>query len=80
MRKALMAHLRDIRENMGIQQAKFALRMETTQSAISDLETGRVDPQLSTVQKFAATLGARLTVTVEVKSRIHHNRFLAWSD
>lgn len=36
--------------------------METTQSAVSDLERGTADPQLSTLQRYARAVGARVVV------------------
>lgn len=48
------------RSELGISQADVAKRMDTTQSAVSDLETGGTDPRLSTVQRFASALDCHL--------------------
>jgi len=43
-------------------QKAIAAAMGTTQSAISDIENGRVDPRLSTLQRYARAAGKRLAV------------------
>ena len=43
-------------------QTAVATAMGTTQSAISDIENGRVDPRLSTLQRYARAVGKRLAV------------------
>lgn len=43
-------------------QRAIATAMGTTQSAISDIENGRVDPRLSTLQRYARAAGRRLAV------------------
>jgi predicted NBD/HSP70 family sugar kinase/transcriptional regulator with XRE-family HTH domain len=48
----------------GRSQKKVAAWMGTTQSAISDIENGRVDPRLSTLQRYARAVGTRLEVTL----------------
>lgn len=45
-------------------QRAVAEIMGTTQSAVSDLETGRVDPRLSTLQRYARAVGGRLRVRI----------------
>lgn len=47
-----------------ISQREVAARMGTAQSAVSDLERGLTDPQWSTVQRYAAAVGARVRVEV----------------
>lgn len=41
------------RKRAGLSQAAAANLMGTTQSAVSSLESGRIDPQLSTMQRYA---------------------------
>ncbi len=48
-----------IRKSKKLSQKKLAARMGTTQSAVSDLESGRVEPQLRTLQRYARALGHR---------------------
>lgn len=54
--------LRASRKGAGLTQKDVALAMGTTQSAVSDLERGDTDPQLSTLQRYARATGARLKV------------------
>jgi DNA-binding XRE family transcriptional regulator len=44
-----------------IAQAEVARRMGTTQSVIARLESGKVDPTLSTLERYASALGANFT-------------------
>jgi transcriptional regulator with XRE-family HTH domain len=43
-------------------QKQVAQAMQTTQSAVSELEGGATDPRLSTLQRYARAVGAELTV------------------
>ena len=63
-RLALADALRAARRAAGLTQKDVAEAMGTTQSAISDLERGDTDPQLSTLQRYARATGARLDVDV----------------
>lgn len=58
---ALEAMIR-ARAEAGVTQAELAERMETTQSAIARLESGRVSPTVETLQKYARALGKRLKI------------------
>ena len=42
-------------------QAEVARRMGTTQSVVARLESGKVDPTLSTLERYASALGANLS-------------------
>ena len=44
--------------------------METTQSAISELEGGSTDPRLSTLQRYARAVGAHLQVRLNIYQSI----------
>ena len=59
-----VAQLAERRRQLGLTQRDVAERMGTTQSAVSDLEAGRTDPRWSTVQRYAAAIGARVRVEV----------------
>lgn len=48
-----------IRKKKGLSQKDLAALMGTSQSAVSDLESGRVEPQLRTLQRYARALGHR---------------------
>lgn len=50
------------RKLAGISQKEVAKVMGTTQSAISDLEKGRGDAHLSTLQRFARAVGKKLII------------------
>ena len=59
-RLAMLAAMPRIRSHRKLSQASVAAAMGTTQSAISDLESGRVDPQLRTLQRYARAIRRRL--------------------
>jgi DNA-binding XRE family transcriptional regulator len=52
------------RRDSGANQTVIAERMGTTQSAVSNLESGAIDPRLSTLQRYARAIGGRLVVTL----------------
>ena len=57
-----MSELRAAREQRGLSQAEVADRIGTTQSAVARLESARSDTRLSTVQRYAEAVGARVLV------------------
>lgn len=59
-RKRLLRELAEMRADANLTQQDVAQRMETSQPAIARMETGGVDPRLSTVQRYAASIGKRL--------------------
>ncbi|GAB7040443.1 type II toxin-antitoxin system antitoxin HigA [Catenuloplanes niger JCM 9533] len=65
-RQALLDQLIQIRKSLKISQRVVAERMQTTQSAISDIENGVVDPHLSTMQRYARAVTARILLTVDL--------------
>ncbi len=65
-RHRLRATLVGIRKDRGLTQKEVARLMETTQSAVSDLERGGVDPHLSTLQRYARAVGAQVRVTTSL--------------
>jgi transcriptional regulator with XRE-family HTH domain len=66
-RANLLAYLIQCRQDKGLSQSIVAEAMETTQSAVSELEGGGTDPRLSTLQRFARALGSRLVVSVDTE-------------
>lgn len=60
----LLERLATVRRTRGLTQRDVASAMETSQSAISELENGDSDPRISTVQRYARALGARVTFAV----------------
>lgn len=59
-RRVLLADLAAIRSHSRISQETIAKRIKTSQSAIARLEAGSVDPRLSTLQRYAASIGKRV--------------------
>lgn len=47
---------RKIREDRGLSQSDVAALMRTSQSVVSELESGNADPRLSTVRRYLAAL------------------------
>lgn len=64
-RSKLLLLLQRIRRETGLTQSVLAELMGTTQSAVSDLEAGTTDPRLSTIQRYARALNARLILDIE---------------
>ena len=63
-RRALLEALTAIRSRSRISQRAIAKRIHTSQSAIARLEAGIVDPRLSTIQRYAASVGKRIQWTL----------------
>ncbi len=59
-RRALVEKLAAIRTRSRISQKTIARRIKTSQPAIARLEAGTVDPRLSTIQRYAASVGKRI--------------------
>jgi transcriptional regulator with XRE-family HTH domain len=59
---ALVAELVAHRRAAGLSQGEVAERMGTSQPAVARLEAGQVDARMSTVQRYAAAVGARLNI------------------
>ncbi len=53
------------RAQAGLTQEQLAQRMETTQSVIARLESGRNRPSTQTLERLAAATGTRLKITFE---------------
>ena len=49
------------RKRQRITQKILAARMDTKQSTLARMEQGKRNPRLSTLQRYAASLGKRLT-------------------
>ncbi len=56
--------LRAAREEAGLTQEDLAERLHTKRSAISRIENHAEDIRLSTIEKFAAAIGKRLTLKI----------------
>lgn len=59
-RRALIAQLTAKRRELHIPQAEVARRMVTSQAFISRFESGEVDPQHSTEDRYAAAIGVQI--------------------
>jgi DNA-binding XRE family transcriptional regulator len=59
---ALARELIAARARAGLSQAEVATRMGTTQSTIARLESGRTQPSLRTLNRFATATGSRAVV------------------
>jgi transcriptional regulator with XRE-family HTH domain len=53
------------RVRAGLTQEQLAERMNTSQSVIARLESGRVKPSTQTLQRLAAATGTRLKISFE---------------
>jgi ribosome-binding protein aMBF1 (putative translation factor) len=62
---ALMAAVAQARARSGLSQAELARRMNTTQSTIARLESGRALPSTRTLTRFAKATGHRLKISFE---------------
>jgi DNA-binding XRE family transcriptional regulator len=59
-RRRLLRELAAARREAGLTQTAVAARMGTSEAAVSRLESGEVDPKVSTVERYAAALGKRV--------------------
>lgn len=55
----------EARANAGLTQAQMAERMQTTQSVVARLESGRAHPSTRTLERFAQAAGMRLKISFE---------------
>ena len=56
--------LKEAREDAGITQEELAIRLSTKKSAISRIENHAEDVKLSTLEKFASSLGKNIEVRI----------------
>jgi len=54
--------LRFVRELKGLSQEQMADLMDTTQDQISNIETGKVDPRWTTIERYLGALGFKAFV------------------
>lgn len=66
-RQQLLAELVSHRYAVGLSQADVAQRMGTSQPAVARLEAGGVDARMSTLERYAAAIGARLEMRLEMR-------------
>ena len=68
---AFVQALIEARTQAGLTQEELAARMETSQSAIARLESGRDKPSARTLERFARATGTRLHISFEPKAELH---------
>jgi transcriptional regulator with XRE-family HTH domain len=66
---ALASALIEARSRAGLTQEELAERMQTSQSAIARMESGRTIPSGSTLKRFARATGTRLRIVFEPAKR-----------
>jgi DNA-binding XRE family transcriptional regulator len=59
-RRAFLNQFVTVRERLGLAQEEVAARAGVLQPAVARLESGDIDPRLSTLQKHAGALGWRV--------------------
>lgn len=62
---SLAAALIDARSRAGLTQKELAEKMDTSQSAVARMESGRSIPSGNTLKRFARATGTRLRITFE---------------
>ena len=68
---ALARAVIEARVTAGLTQKQLAERMETTQSVIARLESGRTRPSTLTLERLAVATKTRLRITFESESGRH---------
>ncbi|MFI7700137.1 helix-turn-helix domain-containing protein [Nonomuraea sp. NPDC049480] len=64
-RREMIAELSERRRASGLSQTDVAARMGTSQSAVARLEAGDADVRASTLERYAAAIGHRITWRLE---------------
>lgn len=59
-RRRMLRRLTDDRIGLGLSQTAVAAEMGTSQSAVARIESGKADVKLSTLERYAATLGRKV--------------------
>jgi ribosome-binding protein aMBF1 (putative translation factor) len=62
---AVAEALIDARTKANLRQEDVARRMKTSQTAIARLESGRGNPSLKTLQRYAKAIGAKLKLSFQ---------------
>lgn len=65
---AIARVLIEARARAGLSQAEVAERMDTTQSVIARLESGRAAPNIRTVERYARAVGGSLSLRIEPRA------------
>jgi ribosome-binding protein aMBF1 (putative translation factor) len=67
-RGRLLADLTARRQAEGLSQTQIAARMGTSQSAVARLEAGEVDVRMSTLERYAAAIGSKISWRLEANT------------
>lgn len=59
-RRRMLRRLAEERSRLGLTQTEVAAAMGTSQSSVARIEAGRADVRISSVERYAATLGRRI--------------------
>ncbi|HYT78098.1 MAG TPA: helix-turn-helix transcriptional regulator [Actinomycetota bacterium] len=74
-RRGMLRQLAEDRISLGLSQTAVAAEMGTSQSAVARIESGNADIKLSTIERYAATLGRkvewRVAPATSAKSSAH---------
>lgn len=62
------------RVQASLTQEQLAERMDTTQSVIARLESGRVRPSTQTLERLATATGTRLKISFELEPALRSSR------
>lgn len=79
-RQRLLRGLVAQRRALKLRQVDVAERMQTKQSFVSQLERGETDPQLSTLQRYARAVSARLVLRIDLPADCPWQPTPTWSD
>lgn len=74
----LVRSMRAMRKDLRVKQRVVARAMGTTQSAVSELENFRTDPQISTLMRYARAIGARVRLLAAVEDSVRLEGPDAW--
>ena len=67
-RRVLQRQLAERRVALGLTQTEVAVLMRTSQSSVARLESGEHDVRVSTLERYAATLGCSIALTLREAS------------
>lgn len=70
-RRRMLRRLTEDRIRLGLSQTAVAAEMGTSQSAVARIESGKADVKLSTLERYAATLGRRVEWHLEPAASAH---------
>ena len=68
-RRLLIMQLAERRRASGLSQTQVAACMGTSQSAVARLESAEVDMRASTLERYAAAMGVRITLHMDPGER-----------